>query len=91
MKIIKDDGSPIAQIGASGGPLSIVSCSKSWSGPIQNLGFGAVMSRICKTFSQIGPSNIIITIIIIVIIIAIIITITITITIIIMTIIITIL
>ena len=57
MKIITDDGSPIAQIGASGGSLSIVPCSISWSGPFQNLGSEAVVSRICKTCSQIRVSR----------------------------------
>ena len=37
-----------------------LSCSKSWSWFVQNLGFGVVMSRFSRTFSQIRPSSIII-------------------------------
>ena len=77
VNIMQNVGSPLAQIGASGGSLSIVSCSRSWSGPFQNLGFGIVMSRICKTFSHIGPSSILISMLSVIAIMSIIISVTI--------------
>ena len=67
-KIMQYDGSPLAQIGASGGSFPIVSCSKSWSWLLHNSGFGVVMSRICRTLLQIGASSIIISIMFIILI-----------------------
>ena len=43
-----------SQISPAGWSFSYAPANKSWSGPFQNLGFGAPMSRICKTFSQIA-------------------------------------
>jgi hypothetical protein len=62
MEIMQDEGSRIAQVGASGGSLCIVPDSASWTSLFQSLGFGLVMSRICKTFSQTGASSIMISI-----------------------------
>ena len=38
----------------AGWSFSYAPANRSWSGPFQNLGFGAPMSTICKTFSQIA-------------------------------------
>ena len=46
--------SSFSQISPAGGSFSYVPANRSWSGPFQNLGFGAPMSRICRTFSQIA-------------------------------------
>ena len=68
MEIMQEEGSPIAQVGASGGSLSIVPDNTSWTSLLQNQGLGIIMSRICKTFSQIGASSIIISIMLIILI-----------------------
>ena len=46
--------SSFSQISPAGGSFSYVPANRSWSGPFQNLGCGAPMSTICKTFSQIA-------------------------------------
>ena len=43
-----------SRISAAGWSFSYAPANRSWSGPLQNLGFGAPMSTICKTFSQIA-------------------------------------
>ena len=43
-----------SRISPAGWSFSYAPANRSWSGPFQNLGFGAPMSRICRTFSQIA-------------------------------------
>ena len=47
----------IPQIWPAGGSFSFVPANRSWSGPLQNLGSGAPMFTICKTFSQMRVSR----------------------------------
>ena len=55
MKLLYDDGCPVSVIPDTGGQVSIVIYSINSSGPLQNLDFGGVLPRICRTFSQNGP------------------------------------
>ena len=43
-----------SRISAAGWSFSYAPANRSWSWPLQNPGFGAPMSRICETFSQIA-------------------------------------
>ena len=46
--------SSFSRISAAGWSFSYAPANRSWSGPLQNPGFGAPMSTICRTFSQIA-------------------------------------
>ena len=47
-------------ISRAGGSYSDVLANQSWSGPFQNQSFEAPMSRICRTFSQIDSSRLLV-------------------------------
>ena len=51
---MEDCGCPALLIPVSRGQVSIVIYSINLSGPLQSLGFGAVMCRVCKTFTHNG-------------------------------------
>ena len=55
MKLLLDDGCPVRLIPVSRGQVPIATYCINSSRPIQNLGLGGVVPRICDTFSQHGP------------------------------------